>query len=172
MRTRVALAVTVALGPLFSACKREERPFRESIARASTPAISQSALHPGRGEPPPAVGNPLEGNAWAIGEGRRLYFAYNCAGCHFNGGGGIGPALMDKSWIYGSSSANIFATIVEGRPNGMPSFRDRLTEQQVWQITAYVRALAELPGAGKAPMRVRDGERMAEGGESPSASNE
>ena len=44
----------------------------------------------------------------------------NCAGCHFNGGGGMGPPLMDNIWIYGDSIENIGASIREGRPNGMP----------------------------------------------------
>jgi cytochrome c oxidase cbb3-type subunit 3 len=31
---------------------------------------------------------------------------------------------------------------MEGRPNGMPAWRGRLTEQQVWQLAAYVRTLS------------------------------
>src|SRR5690606_19958893 len=75
---------------------------------------------------------------------------YNCAGCHFNGGGGMGPPLMDDEWIYGSSPAHIFATIVEGRPNGMPTYGGKIPEHQVWQIVAYVRTLGGIepvPGA-------------------------
>jgi cytochrome c oxidase cbb3-type subunit 3 len=51
---------------------------------------------------------------------------------------------MDDEWIYGSEPENIFATIIEGRPNGMPSFRGRIGNQQVWQIVAYVRSLSGL----------------------------
>lgn len=123
------------------------------------PPISQSALHPGRGLPPPNARNPYEGNAWALREGKRLYQWFNCSGCHFAGSGGIGPALMDDRWIYGSEPGNIFATIVEGRPNGMPSFRGRITEEQVWMIVAYVRSLGELPRAGDEPGRSRDDTR-------------
>src|SRR5205809_5945187 len=54
-------------------------------------------------------------NAYALGEGQRLYKQMNCVGCHFHGGGGIGPALMDDEWIYGSDPAQIFTTIVEGK---------------------------------------------------------
>ena len=35
-------------------------------------------------------------------------------------------------------------TIAEGRPNGMPSFGGVLREQQLWQLTAYVRSLSGL----------------------------
>ena len=66
----------------------------------------------------------------------------------------MGPPLMDDEWVYGSDPENIVATIVEGRPNGMPSFRGRITNQQLWQIAAYVRALAGL--TPKAPSPGRD----------------
>lgn len=83
-------------------------------------------------------------NAFDISEGQRLFKWFNCGGCHFNGGGGIGPALMDDQWIYGSSMENIAASIREGRPNGMPSFRGKIPEDQVWQIAAYVRSMSGL----------------------------
>jgi cytochrome c oxidase cbb3-type subunit 3 len=31
---------------------------------------------------------------------------------------------------------------MEGRPNGMPSFRGRIPEEQAWQIVAYVRSMS------------------------------
>jgi cytochrome c oxidase cbb3-type subunit 3 len=83
-------------------------------------------------------------NAYAISQGRTLYASMNCGGCHAQGGGGIGPALMDEKWIYGSRPTEIFETITQGRPNGMPSFEHRLTEQQVWQLVAYVRTVGSL----------------------------
>ena len=73
-----------------------------------------------------------------------LYNQFNCSGCHFQGGGGIGPPLMDAQWIYGSEPENIYETIVEGRPNGMPSFKGRLGNDQVWQLAAYVRSMSGL----------------------------
>ncbi len=66
---------------------------------------------------------------------------YNCIGCHANGGGGIGPPLIKQQWIYGGEPANIFDTIVKGRPNGMPAWGDRIPEYQIWQIVAYVRSM-------------------------------
>jgi cytochrome c oxidase cbb3-type subunit 3 len=53
----------------------------------------------------------------------------------------MGPALMDDRWIYGGEINQIAATILQGRPNGMPSFRGRIPEEQVWQIAAYVRSM-------------------------------
>ena len=37
-------------------------------------------------------------NAEAVNTGKRLFGQYNCSGCHSNGGGGMGPALMDDEW--------------------------------------------------------------------------
>jgi cytochrome c oxidase cbb3-type subunit 3 len=131
-------------------CAREERRLAE-IAPLSAPALSQphsdlSAGPPGGdGELPRNTRStteaPYDWNAWAINEGHHLFIAFNCNGCHGQGGGGEGPPLMDPRWRYGSEPGNVFASIVEGRPNGMPSFRGKLTEMQAWQLTSYVRAL-------------------------------
>ena len=51
---------------------------------------------------------------------------------------------MDDRWIYGSDPSNIFNTIVEGRPNGMPSFGSKIPRYQIWQLASYVRSLAGL----------------------------
>ena len=91
-----------------------------------------------------AAASPYEGNAYAISQGQKLFEQYNCSGCHFHGGGGIGPALMDEEWIYGSSPAKIYETIAEGRPNGMPAWGHRIPAQHIWQLVAYVRSLGNL----------------------------
>lgn len=127
---------------LLAACERERRPFRDLPATAAPPQTeTQTPLF--AGQPPPASGSvsPYQENAWGIGEGKRLFAAYNCSGCHAQGGGAIGPALMDDEWIYGFDPANIYSTILEGRPNGMPSFRN-IPEQQVWQLVAYVQSMS------------------------------
>jgi cytochrome c oxidase cbb3-type subunit 3 len=60
---------------------------------------------------------------------------------------------MDDVWIYGSEPVNIVATIVQGRPNGMPSFGGRIPESQVWQLVAYVRSLSGQVSKNTAPSR-------------------
>jgi cytochrome c oxidase cbb3-type subunit 3 len=87
------------------------------------------------------VVNPFEGDDHAINEGRRLYGWMNCSGCHFEGGGGIGPPLMDDAWIYGGRPDQIFDTIASGRPNGMPAYGDKLVPDDIWRIAAYVETL-------------------------------
>jgi cytochrome c oxidase cbb3-type subunit 3 len=81
-------------------------------------------------------------NADAVNTGKRLFAQYNCSGCHSNGGGGMGPSLMDGAWIYGGRLEQIHETLVEGRPNGMPTWGGKVPDQQLWQLSAYVRSMS------------------------------
>ncbi|WP_027157927.1 c-type cytochrome [Methylobacter luteus] len=130
---------------LLAGCEREQQATREGPAARMAPAgMPMVDLQPGLPTERPKIANPYEGQVHAINEGRRLYAWFNCIGCHAGGGGGMGPPLMDDHWIYGSEPAAIFATIMEGRPNGMPSFHGRIPEDDVWKIVAYVRSLSGL----------------------------
>jgi mxaJ protein len=92
--------------------------------------------------PEPPLPNPFAKNLEALQRGRRFFVAYNCAGCHGDhGGGGMGPSLRDHLWIYGSSDAQIAASIAEGRAFGMPAWSRMLTTDQIWQITAYIKSM-------------------------------
>jgi cytochrome c oxidase cbb3-type subunit 3 len=151
---RPLLPCLCLLGLVLASCEREEHRFQE-LAPASRPAdsVQMSELQPGEPLPRPPTKAQYEENAYAINEGKRLYQWFNCSGCHSQGGGGMGPALMDAKWRYGSDPENVFETIVQGRPNGMPSFRGKIPEQQVWQIVAYVRSLSGLVRMDVAPSR-------------------
>ncbi|ODA66768.1 Cbb3-type cytochrome c oxidase subunit CcoP2 [Methyloligella halotolerans] len=108
--------------------------------------ISLVSIAPGGGKPvdqQSAAAKAAKGNPQAIEIGRQLFTSFNCNGCHFNGGGGMGPALMDDKWIYGSSMENIASSIREGRPNGMPSFRAMVEGDTVYKLAAYVKSLSE-----------------------------
>jgi cytochrome c oxidase cbb3-type subunit 3 len=142
---------------LLTSCKREERGFRvEPPAAARTDSVSLSELRPGESQPPAPVKNEYEENAYAMNEGKRLYEWFNCVGCHAHGGGGMGPALMDDKWLYGSQPEQVFSTIVQGRPNGMPSFRGKIPDYQVWQLAAYVRSMSGQVPSDAAPGRSDD----------------
>jgi cytochrome c oxidase cbb3-type subunit 3 len=159
------LTILAALALLAAACEREERRFREVPPGASaSPAVTlNDDVQPGPALIDPEVANAYERNAWATSEGKRLYDQWNCAGCHSpRGGGGMGPPLMDSLWIYGSEPENIFATIVEGRPDGMPAFRGRIGNDDVWKLVAYVRTMAALT-----PKSVRSGRTDDASGSSP-----
>jgi cytochrome c oxidase cbb3-type subunit 3 len=150
MSARVLVPMAIGVLVIAAACEREERRFRETPAGVAPAAVRVSALQPGTPVDTSQAPNPYESSAYAQSEGQRLFGWYNCAGCHANGGGGMGPALMDDTWIYGSEPEQIFATIVEGRPNGMPSFAGRIPTPQIWQIVTYVRSLAGLtPASGR-----------------------
>jgi len=136
--------VAIALVALLFACNREERQSRGKPLGETVSGTSPDTIFPGNTRPPPLDPRAAsyEGNAYAISEGQRLFTWMNCSGCHSHGGGGMGPALMDGKWRYGGRIDQIAASIVQGRPNGMPSWRGKLTETQVWQLAAYVRTLS------------------------------
>lgn len=154
-------ALLLLLLPLaLASCEREERHFRaerentgpnESAVRNS---INQPGMALGGYVKPPADNVSMyDDNAFAINEGKRLYRWYNCSGCHANGGGGMGPALMDSEWRYGSDPASLYASITQGRPNGMPSFGGHIPDDQVWKIVAYVRSMGGGVRGDVAPSR-------------------
>jgi cytochrome c oxidase cbb3-type subunit 3 len=139
----------------FVSCEREERGFRvEPPASARAQSVPKTELL--LGQQPVKTVNEYEQNAFAVAEGARLFQWFNCVGCHANGGGGMGPPLMDDKWIYGSDPAQVFSTIVEGRPNGMPSFRGKVPDHQVWQLVAYVRSMSRQVPKDVAPGRRDD----------------
>jgi cytochrome c oxidase cbb3-type subunit 3 len=149
----MVLACLLAAG----ACERETRRYQELPASASPPGSAQvSDLEPGGPAPRTPVMGPYQENAYGIAEGKRLYLAYNCNGCHAQGGGGIGPALMDAKWVYGSAPDQIYSTIAQGRPNGMPAFGRHVPGQQIWQIVAYVQTLSMQVPRDAAPGRSDD----------------
>jgi cytochrome c oxidase cbb3-type subunit 3 len=120
------------------------------------PAARQTELQPGPPVRTAAASGPYEENAYAVSQGKTLYNQFNCSGCHFQGGGGIGPPLMDAEWIYGSRPENVFATIAEGRPNGMPAFAGKINPDMIWQLVAYVRSMSGLLRKDVAPGRTDD----------------
>ena len=139
------LAAATLGAAVLGGCDREDRRFREvPVAGSPAEVVRQSPLQPGPAITRVQFRNDYDGNAFALTQGQRLFGWYNCAGCHANGGGGSGPALMDEEWIYGSDPANIYQTIMQGRPGGMPYFAGRIPDSQAWQIVAYVRTLAGL----------------------------
>lgn len=140
MKPATVLLVAAASATAVAGCRRETRNFNAGIEMDRT---TYSA----------ALRRDYEQNAHAMAEGKRLFSAFNCTGCHANGGGGIGPPLLDAPWRYGSELPQIFETIMQGRPNGMPAFRGKIVPQQAWQLAAYVRSLSGLVSFATAPSR-------------------
>ena len=151
MRRLIAIVIAVAA---LAACEREQRRFSEAAPASGRPGTAQMSSvrvkDAARGE---AIA-PYTNNAWAVSQGKQLYTAFNCTGCHADGGGGMGPPLLDAPWLYGSQPWEIYASIAEGRPNGMPAYGHRLPDAQIWQLVAYVRSLS-----GQIRKDVRSGRR-------------
>jgi cytochrome c oxidase cbb3-type subunit 3 len=155
LRLSALIILLLASIALLPSCKREERTFRvEPPYVSGVDKIPVTTFFAGSAPTTkPLTSNEYEENAYALTEGKRLFTTMNCSGCHFNGGGGIGPPLMDDKWIYGSEPGQVFATIVQGRPNGMPSYANKLPDYQAWQIAAYVRSISGLVPSDAAPAR-------------------
>jgi cytochrome c oxidase cbb3-type subunit 3 len=153
---RIVCALLTALCAL--ACHRESRSITASAAEAQrVNPVREGTNQPGaKLLTATALKNPYEGNAYAISQGQRLFEQYNCSGCHFHGGGGIGPPLMDDEWVYGNSPANIYESIAEGRPNGMPSWGGHIPDYQIWQLVTYVRSMANLEPQNATPPRAEE----------------
>lgn len=144
MSFRYLIETTLAATVLLAGCsKSSEDRLPEEQARSG--GVIDTALTPGSGRSlvthdPRAQA--YFNNAEAVTAGKALFNHYNCSGCHSNGGGGMGPPLMDGSWIYGGRLEQIHQTLVEGRPNGMPAWGGKIPDPQLWQLAAYVRSMS------------------------------
>jgi cytochrome c oxidase cbb3-type subunit 3 len=143
-RAAAQLRLLTLVGALtaVAACQKGDK-----WAEGPPPAGSLTAIEhpvgpipgPGNGMAQPA--NPYR-DAQSLQAGRTLFVRFNCSGCHGGrGGGGMGPSLRDKDWIYGNSDAAIFDSIAQGRAHGMPAWGTQLPQQQIWQLVAYVQSL-------------------------------
>ena len=102
----------------------------------------------------------------ALAEGKSLYAIY-CANCHGDAAqgatkagfdisiiterGGKQPSdLTDQVWDHGSTDAEIFKVIKEGKPAAMmPGFQESLSDAQINNIINYVRSISAAKGAAK-----------------------
>ena len=88
------------------------------------------------------LANPFEGNADRIAEGGKLFISYNCMDCHgAEGSGAMGPSFQDGRWHFGGTAGDVYQSIYEGRPDGMPAWGGRIADDQIWRLVAYVRTL-------------------------------
>jgi mono/diheme cytochrome c family protein len=107
--------------------------------------VPATDLFPGEARVDPRIDNPYAGDEEAVAAGERHFAAFNCAGCHAPlGGGGMGPPLSDRKWIYGGDPAQIYLSIMHGRPDGMPAWSSMLPKRTVWELVAYIDTLDEI----------------------------
>lgn len=94
--------------------------------------------------------SPLGDQKAAAAAGKRV-FRSTCMLCHGprgegNGPGGAGlnpkPANFTTKEVQGQSDGELFWKMSNGR-NDMAAFKDSLTEEQRWQLVAYIRTFAK-----------------------------
>ncbi|HUJ79909.1 MAG TPA: cytochrome c [Nitrospiria bacterium] len=76
--------------------------------------------------------------------GREIYDKH-CVACHGKTGKGIGtlPDLSDPKTLAARTDAQLFDKITNGgRGSGMPAWGRVLSEQQRWDVLAYMKTLA------------------------------
>ena len=160
-RTCALLVATVALAAA-TACQGAPEQLRGGAQVVALPPDSTLASIPLgdlAGATPnrlaTTISNPYANNQGAVEEGKQLFAQMNCVGCHgYDAKGGMGPDLTDTYWRYGGSPAEIYKSIYEGRPQGMPSWGAAVPRDQVWKIVAYIQSLggsfpAHLAEAGR-----------------------
>ncbi len=129
-------------------------PTRPPAGSESTPSeiygkllsVPVTALIPGAVPVEPDVKNPVANDSAAAQRGMRDFIAFNCVGCHAaNGAGGMGPALSNAFFVYGAAPENIYLTIAQGRPNGMPAWGSILPDEVIWDLVAYIKSISKEP---------------------------
>jgi cytochrome c oxidase cbb3-type subunit 3 len=122
------------VGVVLAGC---DRPGARLGGRAAS-----AGLNDGGGAPAGVIDNPFAGQAAAVEDGKRLFTQMNCAGCHGYdlGGGTMAPNLTDRYWRYGGTPAQIFSSIADGRPKGMPAWRNVLPPDEIWKLVAYIQS--------------------------------
>jgi cytochrome c oxidase cbb3-type subunit 3 len=110
----------------------------------------------GQSETGALIANPLAGQPAAMARGKALFVQMNCAGCHGYGlGGAMGPNLTDRYWRYGGTPGAIYQSIADGRPQGMPAWRDALPPSDIWSLVSYVQSY----GGATAPADYQAGQQ-------------
>ena len=112
------------------------------------------------------VRSPYANDQSAITEGQKTFVDMNCASCHgYDLKGGMGPDLTDTYWRYGGSPADIYKSIYEGRPQGMPAWGRALSPDIIWKVVAYIESKG-----GAFPGRLADLGRQGELGDQDTSS--
>ena len=73
----------------------------------------------------------------------------------------VGPSLVDPYWKYGHSDAELFETVSEGRPGGMPPWGTQLGDDKIWKVLAYLETLPKQSEPGIGAPGLRAGARAA-----------
>ena len=127
----------ILLGSLACSSAPLEQPKTATSTTAATPAVLPI-------EVTPETKNPLTDLVAVSAAGKPL-FEKNCAFCHGATGASDGafepkPPMLNSGDAAKDRDGEIFLTIKNGKGKSMPAMK-RLTDEQIWQVTAYVRTL-------------------------------
>lgn len=135
-----ASALTLSFGPSLAAMEFKkvlsDAPLDVTLPQGQTATEAVTQFHD--------TGKDVyEGNAEALAEGKTL-FEDNCQVCHGKlAEGHMCPSLVDNEYAYPRVATEIgmFEVIYGGASGAMRSFKDRLTQDQILKVIAYVRSL-------------------------------
>lgn len=145
-RRALAALLILAAGAGGAYAQLEGRRPVPGFDREEDRGPTQRYLNPGPVAPGEAEDfvNPYAGDPDAVAEGGRLFVWYHCAECHAPGAGGfIGPSLRDPYFRYGGDPISIYQSIWAGRPHGMPTWANKIPDEQIWKIVAFIQSLQD-----------------------------
>ncbi|HKW80393.1 MAG TPA: copper homeostasis membrane protein CopD, partial [Casimicrobiaceae bacterium] len=162
----LGLLVVVVVGVLGTTVPAAHRspvwPFAHTLAWRSAPGstIPRPVLVPAY---PTSYALPsVRYTTAAIVDGQRL-FAQNCAACHGAGAAGDGPAaaalptrppnLVEHASLH--RPGDLYWWIAHGRA-GMPAFASALSDDEIWSVVDYLRALSEAAALPARPAAAPD----------------
>jgi len=113
----IVLVLACALGSTASVAA----PAADETGRELSPAAAAAVLER------------MQAMPTSVTEGRRLFLALNCYGCHgANAAGAIGPPIA------GASRAAVEFNVLNGNAGGMPSFDRYVNEADITRLTDYL----------------------------------
>lgn len=87
--------------------------------------------------------NPYEGEEEAIADGEQIYSRW-CVSCHLEDGSGrMGPSIVDDTWKYERTGTDKgkFEIIYAGGAGAMQPFGERLSQDEILEVIAYLNEL-------------------------------
>ena len=144
-RLRVAHVLTLALLLILLGCMACSSKATEPAPKLGDPVVSATPVAL-PAEVSKETKNPLADLAAASAKGKPL-FEQNCVFCHGATGASDGtfepkPPKLNAGEVTQDPDGEIFLTVKNGKGKSMPA-QKRLTDEQIWQVTAYVRTLAK-----------------------------
>lgn len=141
----VTLLLCLCASALAAAAANGQSPRAEVPDPIADQPVSH--LQPGGGPPGPDMKNPLAKDPQAAIRGMKDFINLNCVGCHApNAGGGMGPSLSVSQRTYGDKPGQLFLSIAQGRPNGMPAWGSVIPDQTIWELVSYIQSITHPKG--------------------------